>query len=145
YRGDISTGWSMGWKINLWARFLDGNHAYKLLTDQLAPVREDQGEGGGSYPNLFDAHPPFQIDGNFGCTSGIAEMLMQSYDGAIHILPALPDVWRDGSVKGLRAKGGFEIVDLTWQDGKVTRLEVKSTLGGNCRIRVPNALSGMDL
>jgi len=145
YRGDISTGWSMAWKINLWARFLDGNHAYKLLTDQLAPVREDQGEGGGSYPNLFDAHPPFQIDGNFGCTSGIAEMLMQSYDGAIHILPALPDVWRDGSVKGLRAKGGFEIVDLTWQDGKVTRLEVKSTLGGNCRIRVPNALSGMDL
>jgi alpha-L-fucosidase 2 len=145
YRGDVSTGWSMGWKVNLWARFLDGNHAYKLIKDQLTPVGKNKGEansGGGTYPNLFDAHPPFQIDGNFGCAAGIAEMLLQSYDGDIHLLPALPDAWANGSVKGLRALGGFEITEMKWQDGRLVKLVIKSLLGGNCRLRVPNAIEG---
>ncbi|WP_207531782.1 glycoside hydrolase family 95 protein [Desertivirga arenae] len=141
YRGDKSTGWSMGWKVNLWARLLDGNRAYKLIEDQLNPASiEKSGQGGGTYPNLFDAHPPFQIDGNFGCTSGIAEMLLQSHDGAIHLLPAIPDIWPKGSIKGLIARGGF-VIDMDWKDGKVTYLRIKSNLGGNCRLRVHNDLA----
>ncbi len=139
-RGDISTGWSMGWKVNWWAKMLDGNHAYKLIQDQLTPVGTNPG-GGGTYNNLFDAHPPFQIDGNFGCTSGITEMLMQSNDEAIHLLPALPDVWPAGSVTGLRARGGFEIAEMQWKDENLVRLVVKSTLGGNLRLRAPNKMT----
>jgi alpha-L-fucosidase 2 len=133
HRGDVSTGWSMGWKVCLWARFLDGNHAYKLLTHQLSLVA-DTSSSGGTYPNLFDAHPPFQIDGNLGCTAGIAEMLVQSHDGAIHLLAALPDAWKNGKIHGIKARGGFEL-DIDWKNGKVARVVVKSALGGNCRIR----------
>lgn len=138
YRGDVSTGWSMGWKVNCWARLLDGNHAYKLIKDQLSLVEPGK-TGGGTYPNLFDAHPPFQIDGNFGCTAGIAEMLLQSHDGAIHLLPAIPDEWKEGTVKGLRARGGFT-VDMHWKEGTLKKLVIKSALGGNCRLRTFTAL-----
>lgn len=137
HRGDVSTGWSMGWKVNWWARMLDGNHAYKLIRDQLTPVGTLEG---GTYNNLFDAHPPFQIDGNFGCTSGIAEMLMQSSDGFINLIPALPDSWLAGSITGLRARGGFEIVEMQWKDTKLVKVIVKSILGGNLRLRVPNEM-----
>ena len=140
YRGDPATGWSMGWKVCLWARLLDGNRAYKLITDQLSPAGSTGFWGkGGTYPNLFDAHPPFQIDGNFGCAAGIAEMMLQSHDGAVHVLPSVPDRWADGKVTGLVARGGFT-VDMEWKDGKVTVLKVKSELGGNLRIRTADAL-----
>jgi alpha-L-fucosidase 2 len=141
HRGDVSTGWSMGWKVNFWARLFDGNHALKLIQDQLTP---QSGESGGTYPNLFDAHPPFQIDGNFGCTSGMTEMLLQTHAGAVQLLPALPDAWApSGGVSGLRAYGGFEL-DFTWKDREVDELMVRSTLGGNLRIRVPNELVASD-
>ncbi|MGO4771146.1 glycoside hydrolase N-terminal domain-containing protein [Flavobacterium sp. W22_SRS_FK3] len=139
YRTDESTGWSMGWKVNLWARLLDGNHAYKLIQDQLHLVTADQRKGGGTYPNMLDAHQPFQIDGNFGCTAGIAEMLMQSQEDAIYLLPALPTVWAAGSIKGLVTRGGF-VIDMTWKNNKVSTLKVYSKLGGNCRLKLENTL-----
>jgi len=143
HRGDESTGWSMGWKVCLWARLLDGDHAYKLITDQLSIVRNEP-KHGGTYPNLFDAHPPFQIDGNFGCTAGIAEMLMQSYDGFIYLLPALPSVWKDGEIKGLVARGGF-VLDLKWGKRKIETVKVFSRIGGNCRLRSLTPLAGNGL
>lgn len=141
HRGDVSTGWSMGWKINLWAKLLDGNHAYKLIKDQLTLVEKDGwGPKGGTYANLFDAHPPFQIDGNFGCTSGITEMLLQTQNAFIDILPALPTEWKNGKISGLRAYGGFE-VEIIWENNKAKEVKIKSNLGGNCRVYVPNEMT----
>lgn len=142
-RGDASRGWSMGWKVCLWARLLDGNHAYKLIENQLnlkEPTATIRDADGGTYANMFDAHPPFQIDGNFGCCAGIAEMIVQSHDEAVHLLPAIPDVWPYGEVTGLKARGGFEIVRMRWENGRVRNITIRSTVGGNLRLRSRTAL-----
>lgn len=144
YRGDQATGWSIGWKVNLWARLQDGNHAYKIIQNMLTLAGSGQNRSGRTYPNLFTAHPPFQIDGNFGLTAGVAEMIVQSHDEAVHLLPALPGIWHSGSVTGIITRGGFE-VEMQWKDGTLEAATLTSRLGGNLRIRSYIPLKGKGL
>ena len=146
-RGDISTGWSLAWKINLWARLKDGNHAFSLLKDLLRPTSQkgfNMVNGGGTYPNLFDAHPPFQIDGNFGGAAGIAEMLLQSHDGYIDLLPAIPDQWAGGNFNGLCVRGGG-VVNLKWKDHQIESFEITATVNHNFKIKIPDDVKKIKL
>jgi alpha-L-fucosidase 2 len=136
-RGDAGTGWSLAWKINFWARLLDGNHAYKIIHYLLrltGSTHTNYADGGGSYANLFDAHPPFQIDGNFGALSGMSEMLLQSQSGEISLLPAIPDAWAEGKISGLKARGNFEIA-MNWKNKQITTASILSVVGGVCKLR----------
>ena len=148
-KGDETTGWSKGWRINLWARLLDGNHAYKMYRELLKyvepdGVKTDYVKGGGTYPNLFDAHPPFQIDGNFGGAAAIAEMLVQSAENEIHLLPALPDAWDSGSIKGICARGGFE-VSMDWENKSVKKLSVLAKNSGKTTLYFGSEKKEIDL
>jgi alpha-L-fucosidase 2 len=132
-RGDEGTGWSLAWKVNMWARLYDGNHAYALFRNLLRLTKPGDKQGG-AYANLFDAHPPFQIDGNFAGTAGVIEMLLQSQDDELHLLPALPDAWRAGAVKGIVGRGGY-VVDIDWQGGRLKQARILATRDGRCVIR----------
>ena len=144
FRGDEGTGWSLAWKINFWSRFLDGNHAYELIHMLLSPAEEEQRDvRGGSYPNLFDAHPPFQIDGNFGGAAGIIELLVQSQLGKIDLLPALPDALSEGHIKGVCARGGFEL-SFEWKNGALQQVQVLSKAGNQCILKYKDKIIEFD-
>jgi alpha-L-fucosidase 2 len=142
-RGDDGTGWSLAWKVSFWARLLDGNHAHLLIRELLKSsleAQDDDHHGGGVYPNMFDSCPPFQIDGNFGGTAGMTEMLLQSQYDDIYLLPALPDAWKTGNVTGLKARGNFQ-VNMSWKDKKLITATVLSVNGGECKIRTADKIA----